>query len=243
MSDPWKIQPLATFYTILVKIRSKPKQGNKKMAKKAIVLVNGGLHSTAALAIAASRNYEIYALTIDYGNKNRTKLEAAKKMAQKYGATEHKIIKIDMSDLLGGNHPGVAEGNPVLPARNGLFMSFALSYAELVQAANIYIGINSIEYGDNPDCRPAFIHSFEKYAEVAIKKTAMRKIDIWSPLMNARTSETILRGAELNIDWADTISCQTPDEEGRACGECMSCEIRREAFEEAGIADPTRYQK
>jgi len=212
------------------------------MAKKAIVLVNGGLHSTAALAIAASRNYEIYALTVDYGQKNRSKIEAAKKMAEKFGAKEHKIIKIDMSDLLPESHAGVAEGNPVLPARNGIFLSFALSWAELVQAANIYIGINSIEYGDNPDCRPAFIHSFEKYAETAIKKTTMRKIDIWSPLMNARTAETILRGAELNIDWAETISCREPDEHGAACGECMSCEYRRDAFEEAGIPDTTRYQ-
>ncbi len=212
------------------------------MGKKAIVLVSGGLHSTAALAVAASRNYEIYALTIDYGQKNKSKLEAAKKMAEKYGAKEHKIVKMDLSDLLPASHSGVAEGNPVIPARNGLYMSFALSYAELVQAANIYIGINSIEYGDNPDCRPAFIHSFEKYAEVAVKKTSMRKIDIWSPLMNARTSETILRGNELNIDWADTISCREPDEEGRACGECISCEYRRDAFAEAGIPDTTRYQ-
>ena len=121
-------------------------------------------------------------------------------------------------------------------------MSFALSYAELVQAANIYIGINSIEYGDNPDCRPAFIHSFEKYADVAMKKTSIRKIDIWSPLMNARTAETILRGEELNIDWSETISCREPDEEGRACGECISCEYRKDAFEEAKIPDSTRYQ-
>lgn len=212
------------------------------MAKKAIVLVSGGLHSTAALAIAASRNYEIYALTFDYGQKNRVKLEAAKKAAKKYGAVEHKVVSFDVNALLPENHPGLQEGNPQIPARNGLYLSFASSWAEILQIGNIFIGVNSIEYGDNPDCRPSFIHSFEKYANLAIKKSGIRKIDIWSPLMNASTADTILRGQELGIDWAETYSCRHLDEEGKACGECLSCEYRREAFEEAGVTDPTVYQ-
>ncbi len=212
------------------------------MAKKAIVLVSGGLHSTAALAIAASRNYEIYALTFDYGQKNKVKLEAAKAAAKKYGVKEHKIVNFNIDTLLPEGHPGVAEGNPVLPARNGLYLSFALSWAELLQVGNLFIGVNSIEYGDNPDCRPSFIHSFEKYANLAIKKTGMRKLDLWSPLMNASTADTLLRAEELNIDWAETYSCRDLDEDGKACGECLSCEYRREAFEEAGIPDPTLYR-
>lgn len=212
------------------------------MAKKAIVLVSGGLHSTAALAIAASRNYEIYALTFDYGQKNRVKIEAAKKAAEKYNAKEHKIVSFDINTLLPEGHPGTENGNPLLPARNGLYLSFALSWAEIIQVSNIFIGVNSIEYGDNPDCRPSFIHSFEKYANLAIKKSGIRKIDIWSPLMNASTAETIQRGMELNIDWAETYSCQNPDDDGKACGECLSCEYRREAFEEAGVPDPTIYR-
>ncbi len=212
------------------------------MAKKAIVLVSGGLHSTAALAIAASRNYEIYAITFDYGQKNQIKLEAAKKAAEKYGAKEHKVVKFNMNELLPDNHPGLDIGNPVLPARNGVYMSFALSWAEILQVSNIYVGVNSIEYGDNPDCRPSFIHGFEKYASLAIKKGSMRKIDIWSPLMNASTSDTILRGEELGIDWGETYSCQDLDDDGRACGECLSCEYRSEAFKEAGKTDPQIYR-
>lgn len=211
------------------------------MAKKAIVLVSGGLHSTAALAVAASRNYEIYAITFDFGQKNRVKLEAAKAMAKKFGAKDHQVVKFDLP-YLPENHPGVEEGYAEIPARNNIYLSFALSWAELVQAANIFIGVNSIEYGDNPDCRPSFIHSFEKYANLAIKKGSIRKLDIWSPLMNASTAETIARGEELGINWAETYSCRDLDEEGRACGECIHCEYRLEGFKEAGMTDPAVYR-
>ncbi len=210
--------------------------------KKAIVLISGGLHSTTALAIAASRNYEIYALSFDFGAKTAHKVEAAKRAAEKYGVKEHKIIKLDIHSLL-----GLAEDEAItsqqIPARNNLYLSFALSWAELLKVGNLFVGVNSIEYGDNPDCRPSFIHTFEKLANVAVKKGAgMRKIDVWSPLMNSATSDTILRGTELGVDYSDTYSCQDLDEAGAACGECESCEIRKEGFAEAGISDPAAYR-
>jgi len=210
--------------------------------KKAIVLVSGGLHSTTALAIAASRNYEIYALTFDFGAKTNHKVEAAKKAAEKYGVKEHKIIKLDIKTLL-----GLSENDSItsqqIPARNNLYLSYALSWAELEKVGNLFIGVNSIEYGDNPDCRPSFIHTFEKLANVAVRKgSGMRKIDIWSPLMNAATGETITRGIEMGINYADTYSCQDLDENGAACGECESCEIRKEGFGEAGVEDPALYR-
>lgn len=210
--------------------------------KKAIVLVSGGLHSTTALAIAASRNYEIYALTFDYGAKTAHKLEAAKRAAAKYRVKEHRIIKLDINGLIGLDSEEPITSQQI-PARNNLYLSFALSWAEALKVGNLFIGVNSIEYGDNPDCRPSFIHTFEKLANVAVKKGGgMRKIDVWSPLMNSATADTILRGTELNVDYADTFSCQDLDEDGKACGECESCEIRKEGFQEAGISDPAAYR-
>ncbi len=136
--------------------------------KKAVVLVSGGLHSTTALAVAASRNYEIYALTFDYGAKTSHKVEAAKKLAEKYGVKEHKVIKLDIKTLLGLGEDETITSQQI-PARNNLYLSYALSWAELEKVSNLFIGVNSIEYGDNPDCRPSFIHTFEKLANVAVK--------------------------------------------------------------------------
>ena len=208
--------------------------------KKAIVVVNGGIHSTTALAVAKSRELELYALSFDYGQKNRVKLEAAKKIAAHFEVKEHRIIKIDITGIL----PEDRRDDPYIPARNNLYLSFAVSWAEVIKAANIFIGINSIEYGDNPDCRPAFVHTFEKLANVAMKKEGkIRKVDIWSPCMNKATSEIIQKGKELGVDYSMTYpGCEEMDNDGTCCGECFFCENRKGGFEDAGMPDPTKYK-
>ena len=211
--------------------------------KKAIVLTSGGLHSTTALAIAASRDYELYALSFDFGQKNKYKLEAAKKIALTYKVKEHKIVTFNLNSLLNLDEDSEEISNEIVPARNNLFLSFALCWAELIQAAHFFIGVNSIEYGDNPDCRPAFIHTFEKLANVAIQKNrTMGKMNVGSPLMNTATADAIKKGLALGVNYGDTYSCQHLDDASNACGECVSCDYRRDGFKEAGVEDPTRYQ-
>ncbi len=212
--------------------------------KKAIVLVSGGLHSTTALAIAASREYELYALSFDFGQKNKYKLEAAKKIAKKFNVKEHKIVDFNINSLLSLDKDSDEITNEILPARNNLFLSFALCWAEVIKVSHFFIGVNSIEYGDSPDCRPAFIHTFEKLANVSIKKDrTMRKINVWSPLMNTATADSIKKGLALGVDYSETFSCQDLDKDGNACGDCVSCDYRRDAFKEAGVDDPTIYRK
>ena len=214
--------------------------------KKAIVLTHGGIHSTTALAVAASRDYELYALSFDYGQKNRFKLEAAKKIAAKFQVKEHRIVTFDIGMLL--ESPGgeaYREGGIIsVPARNNLFLSFALSWAEVIKAANLFIGINAVEYGDTPDCCSEFIHSFEILANVAMKKgDTLDHIDIWSPCMKNSTAMSILTGKGLGVDYGDTYSCPHINDEGVSCGECLSCENRKNGFKGAGMTDPTRYRE
>ena len=208
--------------------------------KKGIVIVNGGIHSTTALAVAQSREFELYALSFDYGQKNRVKLETTIKIAEKFGVKEHKIVKIDIAALL----PEDRKDAPYVPARNNLYLSFALSWAEVIKASDLFIGINSIEYGDDPDCRPAFVHTFEKLANVAIKKEGkIRKVNVWSPCMNKSTSEIIQKGMELDVDYSMTYpSCEEMADEGTSCGECLYCENRKTGFEDASVPDPTKYK-
>jgi 7-cyano-7-deazaguanine synthase len=209
--------------------------------KKAIVILNGGIHSTTALAVAKSREFELYALSFDYGQKNRVKLDAASKIAKEYGVKEHRIIKIDIAQIL----PEDLKESPYVPARNNLYLSFALSWAEVIKASDMFLGINSIEYGDNPDCRPAFVHTFEKLANVALKKEGkIRKLNVWSPCMNSSTSENILRGKKLGVDYSMTYpSCDEMSDDGTSCGECFFCENRKGGFEDADLPDPTKYKK
>jgi 7-cyano-7-deazaguanine synthase len=209
--------------------------------KKGIVIVNGGIHSTTALAVAKNREFELYALSFDYGQKNRIKLAAAAKIAKQFGVKEHKIVKINITEIL----PDDQKESPYVPARNNLYLSFALSWAEVIKAGDMFIGINSIEYGDNPDCRPAFVHTFEKLANVAIKKDGkIRKVNIWSPCMNKATSEIIQQGKDLGVDYSMTYpSCQEMSADGTSCGECFFCENRKGGFEDAGIPDPAKYKK
>ncbi len=211
---------------------------SKKM-KKAIVLTTGGLHSTTALAIAASRDYELYALSFDYGQRNRVKLEAAKAAAQQFHVKEHKIVSFDIRPLLGTD----SMENVAIPARNNLFLAFALSWAETVGVLDFFIGVSEVEYGARPDCRKEFVHTFEAIANVGMKKEkALAKANVWSPLMLASVADVIRRGTELGVDYGNTYSCQHLDEKGLACGQCDSCVIRRDGFTAADRSDPTRYQ-
>ena len=209
--------------------------------KKSIVILNGGIHSSTALAVAKSREFELYALSFDYGQKNRIKLDAASKIAEAYGVKDHRIIKIDIAQIL----PDDLKESPYVPARNNLYLSFALSWAEVIKASDMFLGINSIEYGDNPDCRPAFVHTFEKLANVALKKEGkIRKLNVWSPCMNSSTTEIILRGKKLGVDYRMTYpSCDEMRDDGTSCGECFFCENRKGGFEDAGIPDPAKYKK
>lgn len=220
---------------------------------KTIVLVSGGLDSATALAIARNEGYDCLALSFDYGQRHRVELEAAHKVAQSLGASDHRIIKIDLTQFGGSAltdekidvpvEPG--EGIPVtyVPARNTIFLSYALACAEVAGAADIFIGVNAVDYSGYPDCRPEYIAAFEAMANLATKAAVEgRKLTIHTPLIALTKAEIIRKGTELGVDYSLTISCYQPDEQGHACGHCDSCRFRREGFAGAGIPDPTRYR-
>jgi 7-cyano-7-deazaguanine synthase len=215
--------------------------------------VSGGLDSATALAIARARGHRCYALSFDYGQRHRAELAAARRVATALGAIEHRILEMPIGDFGGSaltNHriavpeqPG--KGIPVtyVPARNTIFLACALGYAEALGARNIYIGVNAIDYSGYPDCRPEFIAAFERLANLGTKagvEGAGIRID--APLIDMTKSEIIRRGVALGVDYSMTISCYQSDADGLACGRCDSCRLRRAGFEQAGIADPTRYR-
>lgn len=221
--------------------------------KKAIVLVSGGLDSTTVLAIAQSQGYECYSISFDYGQRHRTELRAAEGIARKQGVADHKVIKLDLSTIGGSaltdtNIPvpeSSSEGIPItyVPARNTVFLSIALGWAEVLEAQDIFIGVNAVDYSGYPDCRPAFIAAFEAMANLATKLgTEANTLSIHAPLINLSKGEIIQKGIELGVDYATTVSCYQADDEGRACGKCDSCRLRKEGFNQAGIQDPTPYQ-
>ena len=202
--------------------------------EKAIVLTTGGLHSTTALAIAASKNYELYALTIDHGQP-RFKLNATNDIAKQFKVKEHKIVTFNIDAIL-------PEGDTEIPSRNSLFLSFALSWAQVVQAEHLYIGISEIDFGDKPDCRKECVHTFEGLANVVMRKDDDNMhVNVWSPLMLATFPDIIKRGMSMGVDYAKTYSCEKLDDKGSACGTCRSCAIRRSGFKQAHVPDPTRY--
>jgi 7-cyano-7-deazaguanine synthase len=215
--------------------------------------VSGGLDSATVLAIARARGHRCYALSFDYGQRHRAELAAARRVATALGAIEHRILEMPIGDFGGSaltNHriavpeqPG--KGIPVtyVPARNTIFLACALGYAEALGARNIYIGVNAIDYSGYPDCRPEFIAAFERLANLGTKagvEGAGIRID--APLIDMTKSEIIRRGVALGVDYSMTISCYQSDADGLACGRCDSCRLRRAGFEQAGIADPTRYR-
>lgn len=218
---------------------------------KAVVLLSGGLDSAVTLAIAR-QNYACFCLTLDYKQRHRAELDAAKRVARGLRAAEHKVIELDLSSF-GGSALTDREvavpltrtaGIPVtyVPARNTILLSLALAYAEVSAAGAIFIGANAIDYSGYPDCRPEYIGAFQKLANLATKVAVEDKpVSIYAPLIDLSKAEIIRRGAELGVDFGSTVSCYQATKEGLACGLCDSCQLRAEGFRAAGISDPTRY--
>jgi len=222
--------------------------------KKAVVLLSGGLDSTTALAIAGSEGFETYALSFRYGQRHSPELEAASRVAKAQGVAEHVIADIDLR-LFGGSaltaeidvpkgrsHEEMGEGIPVtyVPARNTIFLSFALAWAEVLEASDIFIGVNALDYSGYPDCRPEYIEAYQKMANLATKSgvEGRQNFSIHTPLIHLSKAEIIRKGAELGVDYSLTSSCYDPSPDGCPCGQCDSCQLRAKGFAEAGVSDP-----
>ena len=226
--------------------------------KPAVVLLSGGIDSSTTLAIAIAEGFEPYALSFDYGQRHQIETEAARRVADSLGVKEHRIAKIDMR-VFGGSaltddvevpkkrsEAEIAHGIPVtyVPARNTIFLAYALSWAEVVQASDIFLGVNAIDYSGYPDCRPEFIATFENLANLGTKAGVEgRRFHIHTPLIKFSKSEIIRKAVELGVDLSLTHSCYDPSLEGFACGECDSCLLRLKGFREAGLRDPIHYAK
>jgi len=221
---------------------------------KAIVLLSGGLDSTTVLAIAKAHFFECYALSFDYGQKQRSELESAKTIANQSKVAEHRIMKISLADIGGSaltddkiDVPKYSESDVIpvtyVPARNTIFLSFALAWAEVINCQKIYIGVNALDYSGYPDCRPEFIKAFEDMANLATKQSVEgKKIEIKTPLISMTKAEIIQKGLSLGIDYSQTISCYLANSNGEACGECDACVLRINGFNNANTKDPTFYQ-
>jgi 7-cyano-7-deazaguanine synthase len=228
-------------------------------SKPAVILLSGGLDSATTAAIARGEGFELYAVSFDYGQRHRFELEAAARVAAALAIREHRIVKIDLSQFGGSalttsvdvpkdrSQETMQQGIPItyVPARNTVFLALALAYAEVLGAADIFIGVNAIDYSGYPDCRPEFIAAFERTANLATKAgvEGALQFKIHTPLILLSKAEIIRRGAELRVDYSLTFSCYDPDKRGRACGHCDSCLLRRRGFAEAGVADPTVYNE
>ena len=229
----------------------------KNLNKKAVVLLSGGLDSATCLAIAKSQGFNCYALSLDYHQRHIAELQAAKNIAQLLGASQHKTAQLDLS-LFGGsaltdNNIAVPEnaanlaipaGIPVtyVPARNTIMLSLSLAWAEVLQAQDIFIGVNALDYSGYPDCRGEYVQAFQEMANLATKSAVEgHKITVHAPLIDMTKAQIIALGGKLDVDYAMTVSCYQADSQGHACGKCDSCRLRREGFAKAGILDPTRY--
>ena len=221
--------------------------------KKAVILLSGGLDSATVLAMARAEGYACYTMSFDYGQRHRAELQAAERVARQLGAVEHKVVGIDLNGIGGSaltdsriavpETPG--EGIPVtyVPARNTLFLSLALGWAEVLGAQDIFIGVNAVDYSGYPDCRPAFVEAFERLANLATKAGVEGEgFHIRAPLQYLSKAEIIAAGLARGVDFALTVSCYQADDDGRACGRCDSCRLRAEGFRAAGVTDPTRYR-
>jgi len=227
------------------------------MEKRAVVLSSGGLDSTTVMAIAKHEGFEINSLSIFYGQRNAFELKAAKKVAKALGAVRHLVISADLKSIGGSaltndmavpksrNEEDMSREIPVtyVPARNTIFLSYALAWAEVLGVSDIFIGVNAIDYSGYPDCRPEYIEAFERMANLATKAGAEGKtaFAIRTPLIEMTKVQIIQKGMELGMDYSLTHSCYDPSPEGLACGECDSCILRRNGFREAGVRDPTKY--
>lgn len=223
------------------------------MHRKAVVLLSGGLDSATVLAIAKDQGYECYALSFDYEQRHKLELAAAVQVAKSLHALSHRTLQVDLRQIGGSALTDsqievpqtTGSGIPVtyVPARNIIFMSLALAYAETIEAFDLFIGVNAIDYSGYPDCRPEFIQAFAQMANLGTKAGVEgRTFAIHTPLISMSKADIIKRGKQLGVDFAVTLSCYQPDSTGNSCGVCDSCRLRQQGFSEAGLKDPTRYR-
>jgi 7-cyano-7-deazaguanine synthase len=221
--------------------------------RKAVILLSGGLDSLTVLALAKQQGYECYALSFDYGQRHNAELDAARLIAQHYQVIAHKVIRLDLGNIGGSALTDASievpispqSGIPVtyVPARNTVFLAYALGWAEVLHASNVYIGVNAVDYSGYPDCRPEFIQAFQFMANLATKTGVEgHPIKIHTPLINMSKAQIIQQGMMLGVDYAMTVSCYAADENGRACGLCDACRLRIAGFEATNLIDPTRYR-
>lgn len=222
---------------------------------RAVVLLSGGLDSATCLAIARAEGFETYALSVAYGQRHVAELTASKRVAEALGAREHRLARVELGQFGGSalTDPGIAvpeggdtEGIPVtyVPARNTVMLSIAMAWAEVLDARDVYVGVNAVDYSGYPDCRPAFIEAFQAMANVATKAGVEgHGLRIHAPLIDLSKADIIRRGSALGVDYGLTVSCYQADDSGRACGLCDACRLRRAGFAAAGLADPTPYQR
>ncbi len=223
------------------------------MSKRAVILLSGGLDSATVLAMAKAEGYECYTMSFDYGQRHRSELQAAQQVSSALGALEHKVIGINL-DGIGGSVltdsslavPAATQSAEIpatyVPARNTVFLSLALGWAEVLQAYDIFIGVNDVDYSGYPDCRAEFVQAFERVANLATREGVEgRQFRIQAPLQSMSKAVIIQSGTQLGVDYALTVSCYQADNQGRACGVCDSCQLRRQGFLNAAINDPTRY--
>jgi len=225
--------------------------------RRAVVLLSGGLDSATTLAVARREGFSAYALSVDYGQRHRRELECARRVAAALGAERHTVVTLDLR-AVGGSaltdaidvpkdrpYEAMAEGIPItyVPARNTVLLGLALGYAEVVEAFDLFIGANAIDYSGYPDCRPEFLTQFERLANVATKAAVEGRgtFRVHAPLLQRTKADIIREGTRLGVDFGLTLSCYDPDAEGRACGQCDSCRLRLRGFQEAGLSDPARY--
>ena len=223
--------------------------------KNAVVLVSGGMDSAVVVAIARARGFAVHALSVRYGQRHTSELDAAAKVARSLGAVAHKTVSVDLRSIGGSaltdeaievplDHPAAPDEIPVtyVPARNTIMLSIALGWAEVLGAADIFCGVNAVDYSGYPDCRPEFIEAFERLANLATKAGVEGAgIRVHAPLQHMSKADIVREGLRLDVDFAATVSCYRADAEGRACGHCDACRLRAEGFAGAGAIDPTRY--
>ena len=228
------------------------------MAKKAVVLLSGGVDSTTVLAIAQSQGYDVYTMSFRYGQRHALELDSAERISKKMGSKRHVIVDIDLRAFGGSaltadidvpkerSDQEIGTGIPItyVPARNTIFLSFALAWAETLEIDTIFMGVNALDYSGYPDCRPEYIEAYQQMANLATKTgiEGTTKLKIETPLISMTKAQIIQKGTELGVDYGLTLSCYDPDLQGKACGACDSCLLRIKGFEEAGIVDPTVYR-
>lgn len=222
------------------------------MKPRAVILFSGGLDSTTVLAIAQSQGFDCYTLSFDYGQRHAAELQAALRISNKMAVVEHKVVSIDLRSIGGSALTAdiavpeqQAAGIPVtyVPARNTVFLSIALGWAEVLEADAIFVGVNAVDYSGYPDCRPDYIKAFETMANLATKRGIEgHPLQIHAPLMQLSKADIIQQGNKLGVDYSQTVSCYQADNDGRACGRCDSCRFRQQGFADAGVTDPTHYQ-